>query len=91
MPPANLKWQMIFLSAAGVIDASQPEIAMNSAAIFRTILWICYSIYFPLRPLRPLRPPRFFHFPLRPLRPLRLFTPLCALSVLCGRLKKLVK
>jgi len=35
-----------FLSAVGVIDAGQHEIAMNSPTIFRTILWICYSIYF---------------------------------------------
>lgn len=37
---------MSFLSAIGVIDANQHEIAMNSPTIFRTILWICYSIYF---------------------------------------------
>jgi hypothetical protein len=37
---------MSFLSAVGVIDASQHEIAMNAPTIFRTILWICYSIYF---------------------------------------------
>ena len=37
---------MSFLSAVGVIDAKQHEIAMNSPTIFRTILWICYSIYF---------------------------------------------
>jgi len=37
---------MSFLSAVGVIDASQHEIAMNSPTIFRTLLWICYSIYF---------------------------------------------
>ena len=37
---------MSFLSAVGIIDASQHEIAMNSLTIFRTILWICYSIYF---------------------------------------------
>lgn len=37
---------MSFLSAVGVIDAGQHEIAMNSPTIFRTILWICYSIYF---------------------------------------------
>jgi len=37
---------MSFLSAVGVIDASKHEIAMNSPTIFRTILWICYSIYF---------------------------------------------
>ncbi|GAB4300613.1 MAG: hypothetical protein Kow0098_28100 [Ignavibacteriaceae bacterium] len=37
---------MSFLSAVGVIDANQHEIAMNSPTIFRTILWIYYSIYF---------------------------------------------
>jgi Yip1 domain len=37
---------MSFLSVVGVIDASQHEIAMNSPTIFRTMLWICYSIYF---------------------------------------------
>jgi len=37
---------MSFLSAIGVINASQHEIAMNSPTIFRTILWICYTIYF---------------------------------------------
>ncbi len=37
---------MSFLSAIGVIDARQHEIAMNSPTIFRTILWICYLIYF---------------------------------------------
>lgn len=37
---------MSFLSAIGVIDSSQHEIAMNSPTIFRTILWFCYSIYF---------------------------------------------
>lgn len=37
---------MSFLSAIGVINASQHEVAMNSPTIFRTILWICYSIYF---------------------------------------------
>jgi hypothetical protein len=37
---------MSFLSAVGVIDAKQHELAMNSPTIFRTILWICYSIYF---------------------------------------------
>ena len=35
-----------FLSATGVIDARQHEIDMNSPTIFRTLLWICYSIYF---------------------------------------------
>jgi len=39
---------MSFLSAIGVIDARQHEIAMNSPTIFRTLLWICYSIYFVL-------------------------------------------
>lgn len=37
---------MSFLGAIGVIDAQQHEIAMNSPTIFRTLLWICYSIYF---------------------------------------------
>ncbi|HOW26318.1 MAG TPA: YIP1 family protein [Bacteroidales bacterium] len=37
---------MSFLSAIGVIDARQHEIAMNSPTVFRTILWICYLIYF---------------------------------------------
>ena len=37
---------MSFLSAVGVTDARQHEIALNSPTIFRTILWICYSIYF---------------------------------------------
>lgn len=37
---------MSFLSAIGVIDAGQHEIAMNSPTIFRTLLWICYSVYF---------------------------------------------
>ena len=37
---------MSFLSAIGVIDAKQHEIAMNSPTLFRTLLWICYSIYF---------------------------------------------
>lgn len=37
---------MSFLSAAGVIDARQHEIDMNSPTIFRTLLWICYSVYF---------------------------------------------
>jgi hypothetical protein len=37
---------MSFLSAIGVIDAKQHEIAMNSPTIFRTLLWTCYSIYF---------------------------------------------
>jgi hypothetical protein len=37
---------MSFLSAIGVINARQHEIDMNSPTIFRTLLWICYSIYF---------------------------------------------
>lgn len=37
---------MSFLSAVGVIDARQHEIDMNSPTIFRTLLWIAYSIYF---------------------------------------------
>lgn len=37
---------MSFLSATGVIDARQHEIDMNSPTIFRTLLWICYAIYF---------------------------------------------
>ena len=37
---------MSFLSAIGVIDARQHEIDMNSPTIFRTLLWICYSVYF---------------------------------------------
>lgn len=37
---------MSFLSAVGVIDAKQHEIAMNSPTIFRILLWICYSVYF---------------------------------------------
>lgn len=37
---------MSFFSAVGVIDARQHEIDMNSPTIFRTLLWICYSIYF---------------------------------------------
>jgi len=39
---------MSFLSATGVIDARQHEIAMNSPTIFRTLLWISYSIYLVL-------------------------------------------
>lgn len=39
---------MSFLSAAGIIDARQHEIDMNSATIFRTLLWVSYSIYFIL-------------------------------------------
>ncbi|HPA87143.1 MAG TPA: YIP1 family protein [Bacteroidales bacterium] len=37
---------MSFMSATGIIDARQHEIDMNSPTIFRTLLWICYSIYF---------------------------------------------
>lgn len=37
---------MSFLSAVGVINAAQHEIDMNSPTIIRTILWVCYSIYF---------------------------------------------
>jgi Yip1 domain len=37
---------MSFLSAIGVIDARQHEIDMNSPTIFRTLLWICYAVYF---------------------------------------------
>jgi Yip1 domain len=37
---------MSFMSAIGVIDAKQHEIDMNSPTIFRTLLWICYSVYF---------------------------------------------
>ena len=37
---------MSFLSAIGVVDARQHEIAMNTPTVFRTILWICYSVYF---------------------------------------------
>lgn len=37
---------MSFLSATGIIDAGEHEIAMNTPTIFRTILWACYSIYF---------------------------------------------
>ncbi len=37
---------MSFLSAVGVIDARQHEIDMNSPTIYRTLLWIAYSIYF---------------------------------------------
>ncbi len=37
---------MSFLSAVGIINASQHEIDMNTPTVFRTILWTCYSIYF---------------------------------------------
>jgi hypothetical protein len=36
---------MSFLSAIGVINSIEHEIAMNSPTIFRTLLWIAYSIY----------------------------------------------
>lgn len=36
---------MSFFSAIGVIDARQHEIDMNSPTIWRTLLWIAYSIY----------------------------------------------
>lgn len=37
---------MSFCSAIGVIDARQHEIDMNSPTIYRTLLWIAYSLYF---------------------------------------------
>lgn len=37
---------MSFLSATGFINAREHEIAMNTPTIFRTLLWISYSIYF---------------------------------------------
>lgn len=37
---------MSFMSAIEVIDARQHEIDMNSPTIFRTLLWLSYSIYF---------------------------------------------
>ena len=37
---------MSLFSAIGIIDARQHEIDMNSPTIFRTLLWIFYSIYF---------------------------------------------
>lgn len=37
---------MSFLSAVGVLNARQHEIDMNSPTVFRTLLWIFYSIYF---------------------------------------------
>lgn len=39
---------MSFLSAIGVINAREHEIAMNSPTIWRTLLWISYSLYFVL-------------------------------------------
>lgn len=36
---------MSALSALGVIDAREHEIAMNSPTIYRTLLWVSYSIY----------------------------------------------
>lgn len=37
---------MSFLSAVKIIDAKEHEIAMNSATIWRTLLWFFYSLYF---------------------------------------------
>lgn len=37
---------MSFFSAIKVIDAKQHEIDMNAPTIWRTLLWICYSVYF---------------------------------------------
>ncbi len=37
---------MSLLSALHVIDAREHEMAMNSATLWRTLLWICYSFYF---------------------------------------------
>jgi hypothetical protein len=37
---------MSFLSAVKIINAAEHEIAMNSPTIWRTLLWICYGIYF---------------------------------------------
>lgn len=37
---------MSFFSVIGIISAGEHEIAMNSPTIFRTILWIFYTIYF---------------------------------------------
>lgn len=37
---------MSFLSAIHWIDARKHEIAMNSPTIWRTILWICFALYF---------------------------------------------
>jgi hypothetical protein len=36
---------MSFLSAIHLIDAKEHEIAMNSPTIWRTVLWICFSVY----------------------------------------------
>lgn len=36
---------MSFLSATGVINASQHEVAMNEPTIYRTLLWISYTLY----------------------------------------------
>jgi hypothetical protein len=36
---------MSLLSAAGIIDAREHEVAMNSPTIYRTLLWVCYSLY----------------------------------------------
>jgi hypothetical protein len=37
---------MSFFSAVRVIDARQHEIAMNTPTVWRTVLWICFAIYF---------------------------------------------
>ena len=37
---------MSFSSATGIVNAKDHEIAMNSPTIWRTILWICFTIYF---------------------------------------------
>ena len=37
---------MSFLSAIHVIDARAHEIAMNTPTIWRSILWICFLVYF---------------------------------------------
>ena len=36
---------MSFLSAVGAIDARAHEVAMNSATIWRTLLWTFYALY----------------------------------------------
>jgi hypothetical protein len=37
---------MSFCSAIGIIDARQHELDMNAPTIYRTLLWIAYSLYF---------------------------------------------
>jgi uncharacterized BrkB/YihY/UPF0761 family membrane protein len=37
---------MSFFSAVRVIDARQHEIAMNTPTVWRTVLWICFAVYF---------------------------------------------